>query len=465
MEQAAPADAALAEPIPQRFWWLKRLTVAAAVFAFVLAGAWLWWRHHAARMLHEQVQAIRARGEPVLVEDFYLDPVPDAQNAAHYYIEAAKFLDEKHLFEMAQIPWPSPWPPPKQWIEIAQDEVASHQRSLELARQARTFDSVRWPGQSASRLAELPLPHLQRARRLSFLLRDAAIHAHVSGNGADAIERIFDLLALSRALSAQPRFLISRLLAVGINSTAASSAALIAPDLSSESRSPASRAAPPERVKQLVLQLLEQSDSLEPLRQALHSERALQYDYVQWLTQESLVLRPMFDREAMRVLRNMENQLPAAEQSNRQSARARIPPPQPPSEGPRRITRTFSEGFRVPSRALEQEFRSRTCLRLAAVSLAVRLYVIGQGRYPPNLKSLVPEYLPYVPKDPMSPDDAELRYVLLDGDRRPIVYSVSEDGRDDTSKGVAPPAEPQYDWINGYADQWRDLSRWTPPEE
>jgi hypothetical protein len=43
------------------------------------------------------------------------------------------------------------------------------------------------------------------------------------------------------------------------------------------------------------------------------------------------------------------------------------------------------------------------------------------------------------------------------------VYSVGEDGRDDTSTGVTPPPEPQFGWSTAVRDQWRDVTRWSPP--
>jgi hypothetical protein len=105
---------------------------------------------------------------------------------------------------------------------------------------------------------------------------------------------------------------------------------------------------------------------------------------------------------------------------------------------------------------------------MAAVSLAARLYQAEHGKWPPTPEALVPKYLPEVPRDALAPGAQPLRYVLIPGGRpdgadRPLVYSVGEDGVDDTAAGTAkPPAVPNYSWARA-ADQWRDLSRWPPP--
>jgi hypothetical protein len=51
------------------------------------------------------------------------------------------------------------------------------------------------------------------------------------------------------------------------------------------------------------------------------------------------------------------------------------------------------------------------------------------GSRPPNLESLVPDYLDAVPDDPM--DGKPIRYILLESPARYVVYSVGTDGIDD----------------------------------
>ena len=67
--------------------------------------------------------------------------------------------------------------------------------------------------------------------------------------------------------------------------------------------------------------------------------------------------------------------------------------------------------------------------RMAAIALAIRLYEIDHGRRPGELAELVPDYLDEVPRDPMAPDGATIRY--RPQAEVPVLYSVGRNGIDD----------------------------------
>ncbi|MCG3122453.1 MAG: hypothetical protein GIKADHBN_00841 [Phycisphaerales bacterium] len=69
--------------------------------------------------------------------------------------------------------------------------------------------------------------------------------------------------------------------------------------------------------------------------------------------------------------------------------------------------------------------------------LALQSYFVAEGRYPPALESLSPEYLPKVPVDPF--DGRPLRYVPASATGGPVLYSIGADATDDG--GVLPPTE------------------------
>ena len=72
----------------------------------------------------------------------------------------------------------------------------------------------------------------------------------------------------------------------------------------------------------------------------------------------------------------------------------------------------------------------RHCPRWLA-HVAIRLYQLDHaGQRPPTLDALVPKYLPAVPGDPFNAD-APLGYVADPKD--PYVYSVGENGLDDSA--------------------------------
>src|SRR5439155_3042658 len=86
------------------------------------------------------------------------------------------------------------------------------------------------------------------------------------------------------------------------------------------------------------------------------------------------------------------------------------------------------------NRAALTDFRVSAERRFAAVSLAARLYALDHaGRYPPSLNALVPDYLPALPADPFAADGRAVGYLIAENGKRPIVYSVDENGRDDTN--------------------------------
>jgi hypothetical protein len=135
-------------------------------------------------------------------------------------------------------------------------------------------------------------------------------------------------------------------------------------------------------------------------------------------------------------------------------------------------------GFGVTySRVVEQDMRLLAERRMAAVSLAAQRYRADHaGRWPRKLDELVPTYLSDVPRDPFRADAGPLSYLIAknptDGAERPVVYSVSSDGVDETPPdGSTLPPEPMYSWHahraagrSGSPDQWRDVSRFIPPK-
>ena len=64
---------------------------------------------------------------------------------------------------------------------------------------------------------------------------------------------------------------------------------------------------------------------------------------------------------------------------------------------------------------------------LAYVTVAAARYRAEKGRLPETLETLVPDYLPAVPRDPF--DGKPLRMVTRDG--RLVFYSIGQDLKDD----------------------------------
>ena len=82
------------EPIPPRYWWLKRIALAAGFLFVALFALRLWWGWEANRRLQAEIDKIIAKGEPIYPEDF--DPkedIPDDQNAARFLRNAEQAIN------------------------------------------------------------------------------------------------------------------------------------------------------------------------------------------------------------------------------------------------------------------------------------------------------------------------------------------------------------------------------------
>jgi hypothetical protein len=97
----------------------------------------------------------------------------------------------------------------------------------------------------------------------------------------------------------------------------------------------------------------------------------------------------------------------------------------------------FAANLVTPSvdRVVRQHYRTLAARRMGATAIAVTLYRVDhEGRLPPTLADLVPEYLPAVPRDPVAGGDRPLGYIA--DPAGPRIYSVGDNGVDD---GGRPP--------------------------
>ena len=86
-------------------------------------------------------------------------------------------------------------------------------------------------------------------------------------------------------------------------------------------------------------------------------------------------------------------------------------------------------------RASAKAARIETQRELVVTAIALKRYQLRHGRLPPDLKSMVREYLSQTPKDFM--DGRELRY-RPNADGGFLLYSVNEDGKDDGGDATLP---------------------------
>jgi hypothetical protein len=239
-------------------------------------------------------------------------------------------------------------------------------------------------------------------------------------------------------------------------------------------------------VKRLIDELLDPEEGRVGERMLI-AERVGQIDTTDWYGKRLPLLRPMLQIDLLRALDADDQLIRAARcaswpEASKTLASLDRPVAFPffgtsPAKGKSAAdTLPVSRMFRsiiMPlslDRFVQVMFRRRTEARLVATSLAIRMYRADHdGRWPEALEALVPQYLPCVPRDPMA-EIAPLRFVVIrsglpDGSDRPLIYSVGDDGIDDTAKGSRPPSQPRFSWSYGKTtsvDEWRDLKRWAP---
>jgi len=456
-------------PNPPRFRWLKRLLVAGLLSIVSLTAIRIWWGAHARQLLDAELAARRARGERVLPEDFATSTIPDSDNAAVILTNAGKAIDEDAPCpSSSNLSFANYFPYPKSWMLMTEKAVVADQKALTLARHSRQCSGADWQIPMRWDAVSSILPNYGPVRSLANLLGDAAVLSHLNGDDREALERAVDLLHLSSSVDQQP-VLIGHLVAMGIEAVATYRICLIAPRLTiSDAASPAPPATAPAtrtQVQALTARLLDEDSHRATVAKMFEGERAMQLSMLQDSSARNIVLRPLFQLQTIQIVRAIDQHVTAATQPTWPAVRTAWSTTAPSGTGGMNAITQMWNSILMPSmiRAMQADFRIVLVRRAAAVSLASRLYQIDhKGAFPPSLQALVPKYLPAVPLDPFAADGRPLAYILADGGSRPIVYSVGEDGADNTTPQTVFPRTPMYGWELNAIDQWTDLSRFEP---
>jgi hypothetical protein len=123
----------------------------------------------------------------------------------------------------------------------------------------------------------------------------------------------------------------------------------------------------------------------------------------------------------------------------------------------------ISESVLTLSAFVNRAMRAQVAKQMIVTAIALKRYQLKHGNYPPDLNSLVPEFVPAVPLDPV--DGQPLRY-RLKTDGTFLLYSVGPNGKDD---GGNPSLEKfvessSYYWLNPHALDWVWPQPATPEE-
>lgn len=435
--------------------WLRRLGLGLLLLVIALVVGHAWWGHQAEKRLDARIRHYQAAGEPMTPEALDAPSIPDERNAAMDLRAAATAIDVTSDAFKAFDALPEPALP------LTPEELAVYTRVLDaspeaLARATRAAEKgeVDWQVKYRSPMIAVVLNDaLNPPRNVARVLAAAALSAHQRGDDAEAVRRLREILAVSRAVDQNPT-LVSHLVAIGIGAIASDRAALIAPALRVGGDGDAS----PEQLRAVLGDLLDAAAMLEGEKRAWRGERVMVVDVARAVARGELDLtanfnppghspavrrlggylaKPLVLGDAALMADYFAGIIATSDGPDLPSQRHRLGEPEAIQQevDSNRHLHAFASVL-MPSfrRAREQTYRGIANRRLAAVALAARWYAIDHdGKLPPTLADLVPKYLPTLPLDPLTAGKP-LAY-RPDGDR-PVVYSVGENGRDDGGRGV-----------------------------
>lgn len=416
-------------PVPPRYWWLKRILIASAILLLGFVALRLWWGWYADRQLQAEIDRIVAAGEPIYPEDF--DPkelIPDDQNAVTLIEQAINsfngstnaglslddFLDKPMVFETD--------PASADELMVNNESVRTFVR---MSRDKRT--SVSWHQSS----------DMSQQRLLAKYLFFSATYFHLKGNDREAIESLHDIYWHAYVVNEAPR-LLPQLVGNAIGSIVRyfceEHGAQLDIESSMAEMAPSELQASRARVQELMNRLLDESTLQRHSRRAFFGERCEALQNLKKFESSNpsilfILKRPLYVFETMEAMASIEIAA-KVDFAEGYLAFTKVLPDEPSPSLIESIARPYYSAFGTPGgselNSLSLMFRLIADQRMAALSLAIRMYQIDYRRRPESLAELVPVYIAEIPRDPYAHDGAALRYWK----EIAILYSVWVDGVD-----------------------------------
>lgn len=456
-----------ARPIPPRFWWLKRISIVLGAYLLFLVIVRLGWAYYAESRLQSALATWRATGQPVSIEDFAPQPVPDKENGAWYLRQAMRKLAtpagmSNNIYWQA-LNVDAYGDGPREIEQI----IAANTESLALLRAARACTESDWGYTLRSPLTTSMNFNWASERQLAQLARLAALRAQAMANDAEWVECTRDLLAFGRHMGHAEPFLIPYLTGMAIDGLATGRvqsfcfALRVGPGVTT---APTVHLATRAQVDALIADLLDERHVSSAWSRSLYGERLLLLDAIQYPTARSmywgvlpqqlaagnLALGPGWKLGALGIMRRYSDLADA--QPERLLPRMLAARGMTEASGliPWLARGPYAASASPPAIYADRYLVQLAVRRMAATGLAIRLHELERGQRPTRLPELVPDYLPAVPRDPLAIDGRALAY--RPDAEPPVLYSVGENGRDDGGRPRADSAHISLDqlfYLNG----------------
>lgn len=393
--------------VPSRLRWLNLLLCGTVTCSLVVIAVGHWADASATRRARAKIEALRAVGRPVTLDDFDLTPPPDRQNARIAFNDVLDMLAGTSLDEYLQ--------------SGCQERLPSdHERVVELAQ--RFFDAAH----AASRLQRgdwfqqewtSGRSDLGSANRTAAAIGFRARSLALRGDDVAALDEVEAVYRIGAIIWQPPLHIIgfnvgNREIRLGVQGVCRTELA----DRIASGRS--SLAA--ERIRALIDRLVDETETRAAWRRAVEGEGALiLFDMKGYLSPSTIA--PGRTIPSLNRLRWIASQPEILEllQSLRDLADASaMPASDNHADAPPGAARRLR---RAPIEAVEMILWNRDFLfdrlmsdRLTACVLAAALYVREQGAAPVTIDDLVPDYLPAVPVDCFDPSAGPVHMRIQD---------------------------------------------------
>ncbi len=460
---------------PPRFWWLKRVALACVVLVGLLGGFRAVWGYRARACLQDEIERVRARGEPLYPSDYTETDISDADSLTAKLLAANDALavtpaERRILRSLPRLSRMN-----SQRRDVIAGLTARSAAARELVREARRQGILDHPlavaGPSLPNRRTLQ-GHLSRELPLARTLTQAALHSHAMADTAEALTCLRDALWIADHLGQYP-FLNSQLWSQYAARWVVYYVEALSPELfgpesagaeaSARTIEPAVRSAAADLIaallddelayKQFVTAVqTERTSELMRAEQVLtQTERNLNTSLLAVISPDVLgaadrpLFEPIYRFDAARMLQYMTAVSDAVAARNWPGVQAELPERFQAASDMELFTHPLSRRTNTDFEWHTQlHFRTLALRRMAAVGLAVWLFEAEHGDWPDRLEELVPEYLPDVPPDPFAGPDHGIAYDPYV--EPPILYSVGVNGIDEGGKLPANLSGPQH-WL------------------
>lgn len=430
---------------PPRYWWLKRLTLAASAASLVLACLHVWMTR-SARVRFDAIQTrLRAEGKPITFSDFQRPAVPVGQCAATLILQAhANSVSTIHRSDYSE---PSVLVGNRASVEryraIAEYQVELFEHAICMLREAAKLPDADWKVVPGTPITATLLPHLSPVRSMCKLMWLSAVVEHARGRDGQAIEDLHATLRIAEHLdNGSMPTLIEHLVAIACEDLAIDGLENVIHDLAISTEDDGAVASP-EQLRALMAALLDETQARQGLHRALQGERIWVMDAIEIAASTgslgglggggallpSFIMEPIFRNNGVEIGRWFESLDGGATQADA-SRLAQARQFETRGQGLRAVARMLIN-LTVPALSnLERlQYNALARRRMAATAIAIRLFEAENGYRPATLDQLVPTYFPAVPADPFYPSAGTIRCVLS-GDY-PRLYSIGLDRVDD----------------------------------